>query len=288
MVHSEMAASSAQAAVMGGTGGLKVFRHPAMLANAEHLGYTPRQFTLISALEGAGAASSIAGLWQALGTAVATGRAQLSLQAVVAHSREGASIVKAVAAGLCGLGCRRDRPDGDAVTAVGKPAGAPVVQWSTAEDPTQLKQAFGRFPSGVAAVCADVEPQATGLLVSSFTSVSLDPPLVSICIQHGSRTWASLRTVENLGVSLLGDTHEELCRQFSAPPSQRLAGIEITRMPRGAVLLPEATAWFVCSVYDELPAGDHTIVLLHIEKLSTHMASAPLIFHGSRFHRLSA
>ncbi|MGY1983510.1 flavin reductase family protein [Nocardia gipuzkoensis] len=159
---------------------------------------------------------------------------------------------------------------------------------SSADDPAQLRRAFGCFPSGVAAVCADIDPQPTGILVSSLTSVSLAPPLLSICIQHGSRTWGSLRTADHLGISILGDTHEALCRQFSAPAPDRLAGVEFTRTARGAVLLPETTAWFVCSPYDELPAGDHTIVLLRIEKLLAQPAFTPLIFHGSRFHRMTA
>ncbi len=164
----------------------------------------------------------------------------------------------------------------------------PAESLDSVTDATQLRRVFGCYPSGVTAVCAQTEDGPVGMLVSSFTSVSLEPPLVSICIMQTSRTWSLLRTRPRLGISILGDGHDELCQRFSSRAEDKFAGLELTMTAEGAVLLPDTTAWLNCSIRDELPAGDHTIVLLRIESLRARPATAPLIFHGSRYHRLRA
>jgi flavin reductase (DIM6/NTAB) family NADH-FMN oxidoreductase RutF len=156
------------------------------------------------------------------------------------------------------------------------------------DERADLRRAFGCFPSGVAAVCADVGEYSTGMLVSSLTSVSMDPPLLSVCIQKDSRTWALLDSAQSLGLSFLGAGHDELCGQFRTAGPQRLAGVDTTVTPDGAVLLPGSTAWFVCSRHDSVEAGDHLIVLLRIESMCVHPQLQPLVFHGSTFRRLAA
>ena len=74
-------------------------------------------------------------------------------------------------------------------------------------DPAQLRQAFGIFPSGVVAVAAEVDGRLVGLAASSFTSVSLDPPLVSFSIANTSKTWPDLRRASHLGVTVLAHHH---------------------------------------------------------------------------------
>ena len=157
-----------------------------------------------------------------------------------------------------------------------------------AVDPSVLRRTFACFPSGVAAVCANVPQGAVGLLVSSFTSVSLEPPLVSICIMNGSRRWSQLRSAARLGLSFLGDSQRRVCEQLAASPERGLDGLDISATPEGAVLLRDATAWLDCSLHEEVDAGDHTIVLLRIEALHARPTQPPLVFHNSRFHRLAA
>lgn len=154
-------------------------------------------------------------------------------------------------------------------------------------DAAQLRRAFGCFPSGVTAVCAEIAGTPTGMLVSSFTSVSLEPSLASICVAEGSRTWSLLRTAPRLGVSILGVANRSVCQRFSGP-GDRFAGVAFTITEGGAVLLGDASAWLDCSVRDKVDAGDHTIVVLQIHALHARPATPPLVFHGSQFHRLSA
>jgi flavin reductase (DIM6/NTAB) family NADH-FMN oxidoreductase RutF len=154
-------------------------------------------------------------------------------------------------------------------------------------DARQLRQVFGCFPSGVTAVCANMGAGPIGMLVSSFTSVSLEPPLASICIMDTSRTWSALRAAPRLGISVLAHEHRGVCQRFSARQDP-FDGLELTETLEGAVLLPEAGAWLDCSIYDEIAAGDHTIVLLQIEALDARPARTPLVFFGSRYHRIGA
>ncbi|MFC5907569.1 flavin reductase family protein [Streptacidiphilus monticola] len=154
--------------------------------------------------------------------------------------------------------------------------------------PAQLRHAFGAFPSGVTAVAALTGGTPVGLAASSFTSVSLDPPLVSVCVAHGSRTWPLLRDRERLGVSVLGAHQERACRQLAAREGDRFAGLDWTATADGAVLIDGAAAWFDCSVEQVVRAGDHDIVLLRVHEIDADHAVAPLVFHASRFHRITS
>ncbi|WP_433221122.1 flavin reductase family protein [Dactylosporangium sp. CS-047395] len=149
-----------------------------------------------------------------------------------------------------------------------------------------LRRVFGAFPSGVTAVAAIVDGVPVGLAASSFTSVSLDPPLVSICIAHSSNTWRALRLARRLGVSVLAADQEHLGRQFSARGVDRFAGVTWRATTEGEILLDGACAWLDCSIEREIPAGDHDIVLLRVHALDADRTVAPLVFHQSRFGRL--
>lgn len=155
-------------------------------------------------------------------------------------------------------------------------------------DPGVLRAAYGCFPSGVAAVCAVIDDVPVGMAASSFTSVSMTPPLVSVCIQDSSTTWPRLRGATRLGVSVLAADHDAACRSLSAKHGDRFAGVDWEPTSDGAVFVHGATAWLDCTVDAELPAGDHGIVLLRIHALRAEPAAAPLVFHGSRFRTLAA
>jgi flavin reductase (DIM6/NTAB) family NADH-FMN oxidoreductase RutF len=152
-------------------------------------------------------------------------------------------------------------------------------------DQAALRKVFGAFPTGVAAVAAVVDGQPAGLAANSFVSVSLDPPLASVCIAHTSTTWPVLRTAPRLGISVLGGHQETAGRQLSARGGDRFADLRWRETGHGAVLLCEASAWFDCSIDQEIPAGDHDIVLLRIHDLGASEIS-PLVFHGSAFRQL--
>ena len=156
-------------------------------------------------------------------------------------------------------------------------------------DPSRLRQAFGVFPSGVVAVAASVDGRLVGLAASSFTSVSLDPPLVSVSIARTSKTWPDLRRAGRLGVTVLAAHHGQVCRQLAGPVEHRFDGIAATVTGTGAVTVDDGLARFDCSIYREVEAGDHLIVLLrlHAVEHTADQDSGPLVFHRSAFGRLS-
>lgn len=147
-----------------------------------------------------------------------------------------------------------------------------------------LRRVFGAYPTGVAAVAALVDGGPAGIAASSFVSVSLDPPLVSICVARTSTTWPSLRTAERIGISVLSSQQEAAGRQLSAR-GDRFAELAWRATSAGAVLLRDASAWLDCSLEREITAGDHDIVLLRVHDLDA-TAVLPLVFHGSSFRQL--
>jgi flavin reductase (DIM6/NTAB) family NADH-FMN oxidoreductase RutF len=155
-------------------------------------------------------------------------------------------------------------------------------------DPVQLRQAFGVFPTGVVAVAAEVDGELVGLAASSFTSVSLDPPLVSINLATSSKTWPDLRRAERLGVTVLAHHHGPLCRQLAGPVERRFDGVPVTVTDGGAVLVDDGLAMFDTTIYQEVDAGDHVLVLLELHAVAHTDDSTPLVFHRSAFGRLAA
>lgn len=154
-------------------------------------------------------------------------------------------------------------------------------------DPARLRKAFGVFPTGVVAVAAAIGGRPTGLAASSFTTVSLEPPLVSFSVANTSKTWPDLRDAERLGVTVLADHHGNVCRQLAGPVAQRFDGVSITTSEHGAVTLDEGIARFDTSIYREVEAGDHVIVLLELHAVEHPEVGEPLVFHRSSFGRLA-
>ena len=109
-------------------------------------------------------------------------------------------------------------------------------------DVVALRTAFGVFPSGVVAVAAEVDGELLGMAASSFTSVSLDPPLVSFSVANASKTWPALRRSYHLGVTILADHHGEVCRQLAGPVAQRFDGVAVSATDDGAVTVDDGLA----------------------------------------------
>ncbi|MEI5673216.1 MULTISPECIES: flavin reductase family protein [Nocardioides] len=151
-------------------------------------------------------------------------------------------------------------------------------------DPSALREAFGIFPSGVVALAAEVDGRPVGLAASSFTSVSLDPPLVSVNLANTSKTWPDLRRSSHLGVTVLAEHHASVCRALAGPVDRRFDDLAYTVSPDGAVTLDEGLARFDCTVYREVEAGDHVLVLLELHAVEHEGAvGSPLVFHRSGF-----
>jgi flavin reductase (DIM6/NTAB) family NADH-FMN oxidoreductase RutF len=153
-------------------------------------------------------------------------------------------------------------------------------------DSSTLKRAYSCFPSGVVSICAHDGAEPIGIVASSFTAVSIDPPLVAFCIQNDSTTWPKLEALPRLGLSILGESHALACRQLARKNGDRFGGLNFSTTDEGAIFIDGASAAIDCSLEDQLPAGDHRIVLLRVISLSASPTVAPLIFHASNFGAL--
>jgi flavin reductase (DIM6/NTAB) family NADH-FMN oxidoreductase RutF len=152
--------------------------------------------------------------------------------------------------------------------------------------PSSLREAFGHFPSGVIAIAAEVDGIRVGLAASTFVPVSLDPPLVSFCVQNTSTTWPQLKDLPFLGISVLGESHDEAARALAADTGDRFAGLRTVSTATGAVFVEGTSVWLESSIEELIPAGDHTIVILRVSDITVHPDVPPIVFHRSTFRRL--
>jgi 3-hydroxy-9,10-secoandrosta-1,3,5(10)-triene-9,17-dione monooxygenase reductase component len=150
-----------------------------------------------------------------------------------------------------------------------------------------FRTVLGRFSTGVVLVTAWTEAGPVGVAANSFTSVSLDPPLVALCAARASTTWPAIRTAGGFAVTILGDEHEDLCRRFATRGADRFADREWARTPAGHPSLPDALGWLDCRVEQLHPAGDHELVLARALDWSTTGTGNPLIFHSGRYASLT-
>jgi flavin reductase (DIM6/NTAB) family NADH-FMN oxidoreductase RutF len=153
-------------------------------------------------------------------------------------------------------------------------------------DTAGLRRVFGAFPTGVTAVAAYDGDVPLGIAASSFTSVSLVPPIVSVCIAHSSTTWPRIHGMPRIGISVLGQHQEDICRRLAARDVDRFAALPWRAAASGAVFVEGSSAWLECSVHQEVPVGDHDVILLRVHAYDADPAVAPLVFHGSRFRQL--
>lgn len=131
------------------------------------------------------------------------------------------------------------------------------------------RSVLGEYPTGVSIISAlDDSGTPQGLVVGTFSSVSLNPPLVSFMPMNTSRSYTAIAKASRFRVSVLGAGHEALCRAFaSAPPEQRFEHGEWVRDEDGLPRLRDAVAWFDCDRWQTIPAGDHDIVLGLVDDL---------------------
>lgn len=159
---------------------------------------------------------------------------------------------------------------------------------STDLSPASLRAAFGCFPIGVVAIAAEVEGVKVGLAASTFVPVSLEPPLVSFCVQNTSTTWPKLKDLPALGISVLGQHHDAAARTLAAKTGDRFAGMETEARENGSLFIHGTSVWLETSIDQLVPAGDHTIVVLAISDIVINPDVEPMVFHRSAFRRLEA
>jgi 3-hydroxy-9,10-secoandrosta-1,3,5(10)-triene-9,17-dione monooxygenase reductase component len=152
-------------------------------------------------------------------------------------------------------------------------------------DASLSRHVLGHYPTGVAVITAMAADGPVGLSMNSFTSVSLDPPLVLFCPANSSATWPYLRSVGRFAINVLSAEQEAVSRQFAARVGDRFAGVNWLPGGNGAPLIADALGWIECSLVAEHPAGDHSVVIAGIDRMGVHdTISEPLVFFRGSYH----
>ena len=157
----------------------------------------------------------------------------------------------------------------------------------TTFDGAALRRAFAHVPSGVVAICADTGSERLGMAASTFVPVSLDPPLVAFCVQNTSTTWPKLAARPRLGISVLNS--DGAARGLAAKDGDRFAGLDTETRDGGALFVAGCSVRMDVSIEQQVPAGDHAIVVLRVHELHCDDSGIePIVFHRSAFRRLVA
>jgi 3-hydroxy-9,10-secoandrosta-1,3,5(10)-triene-9,17-dione monooxygenase reductase component len=157
-------------------------------------------------------------------------------------------------------------------------------------DSRRFRTVLGHFATGIVAITA-IDPdngEPCGLAANSFTSVSLDPPLVAFCVAHTSTSWPRLRAAGIQTVNVLAEHQQSVCAALASKGGDKFAGLEWTKSPGGNPMISDALAWIDCSIEAEHPAGDHVIVVARVHELGVHGDGGPLVFFRGGYGRFQA
>ncbi len=148
---------------------------------------------------------------------------------------------------------------------------------------------MGHFPTGVTIITA-VDPYdglPVGLAASSFTSVSMDPPLVLFCAGNHSSSWPRIQRAGSFCVNIVGSDHEWISRQFSSKVPDKFVDVGWRAESSGAPVLADAHAWIDCVIHEEVAAGDHVIVVGRVVALGAAEDGGPLAYYRGAYGQFS-
>jgi (E)-2-((N-methylformamido)methylene)succinate hydrolase len=151
---------------------------------------------------------------------------------------------------------------------------------------TEFRRTCARFPTGVTIVTVlDTEGSPHGMTASSFTSVSLEPPLVLVCVDHSATVLAHLRDAQHVGINVLSEDQQPLSEHFARRGHDRFGAVEWYPGHSGVPLIPGTLASFECTMQRMVDAGDHTIFIAKVESVE-HSDGRPLVYFGSEYRKL--
>ena len=154
----------------------------------------------------------------------------------------------------------------------------------TLNEPENIRRAFGCFATGVAvATTLDREGRRVGMTISSFNSVSIDPPLVLWSIGNDSLSYDAFTQAENFAVNVLAEHQQPVSERFAARGGDKFADLDCARGLHGVPILPEYAACFECSTEHRYDGGDHVIIVGRVLRFDDRELE-PLIFYRGDYH----
>ena len=156
-------------------------------------------------------------------------------------------------------------------------------QGDTRVDVRSLRRALGQYATGVTVVTAVADDgRPVGVTANSFTSVSLEPPLVLWCLSRDAGCFPAFQTASTFAVNVLSAQQHYLSRQFSTPANDKFAGVKLVADDSGLPVIEGALAHFVCRVVRQFDAGDHAVILGEVERFGGQEGE-PLVFHSGGY-----
>lgn len=152
-------------------------------------------------------------------------------------------------------------------------------------DGYEFRRVLSHFPTGVTVVSAVDDDGPVGMAVGSFSSVSLDPPLVMFCPARTSSTWQRIRGSGSFCVNILGHNQLDLCDLFAGQDPDKYAGVAWTPASSGSPVIGGAIAWIDCEIHAVYDGGDHDIVVGLVKELDVDTDHGPLLFFRGGYGR---
>ena len=146
-------------------------------------------------------------------------------------------------------------------------------------DPGVMREVLGHFASGVTVVTAVTDDGPIGFTCQSFSSLSLEPPLLAFAPARTSRTWPQLREIGRFCVNVLAEGQDDVSQNFARSGADKFTGVRWSPSAHGSPVLDDVVAWIDGELWAEYDGGDHTIVVARVLDLGADAAHDPLLFH---------
>jgi 3-hydroxy-9,10-secoandrosta-1,3,5(10)-triene-9,17-dione monooxygenase reductase component len=155
-------------------------------------------------------------------------------------------------------------------------------------DDAHFRAVLGHFCSGITIITGMDDSEPVGLTCQSFTSLSLDPPLVAFCPGKSSSSWPRIEPSGAFGVNILTEDQEDLCRVFATKGVDKFRGVGWRAGETGSPIIHDALAWMDCRIEVIHDAGDHLIVVGRVLELNALHVGKPLLFYRGGYGRFEA
>jgi flavin reductase len=153
----------------------------------------------------------------------------------------------------------------------------------------EFRKAMGLFATGVTVITVDQEGEVHGMTANAFTSVSLDPQLVLVCVDHRARTHAHLHTKKRFGINVLSESQRKISEYYARATEKHQraeeAGAQFERTPHGTPVLHGGLAYLECRLESAHIAGDHTIFIAEVEDVVVREGK-PLLFFQGKYRKM--
>jgi flavin reductase (DIM6/NTAB) family NADH-FMN oxidoreductase RutF len=157
-------------------------------------------------------------------------------------------------------------------------------------NPSDFRKAMGAFATGVTIITLDLDGEVHGMTANAFTSVSLDPILVLVCVDHATRTHAHMHAKKRFGINVLCEDQRAISEYYARPErsherAETEAGARFDRTRHGTPMLHGSLAYLECRLHSAQEAGDHTIFIAEVEDVVVRDGD-PLLYFRGRYRRV--